>query len=509
MADLKEQLNALKALVKKKEKKEDAVKGQDKSSLADLKEKEIEAEKEKLREAFNKEPEIKGTSFFQRRQEAKTQEKGKFAFSEKKETQQPEKSGLFAGSALSDQQAGKKETLQPQKKDFLSQKKAAKELSQKPEEFAEEKLNSGLSGIYYFFEDGYYGLMDKINSKIPVYKVIDPIDKIFPSFILLSLIILALIFLGVYFIFFNAVPEQKASLFLTLTKEDSNEILSDYEIILLIDSNQTVLKTNSKGKATLTGLDLNSEIKIQVKDVLNYEDFEETVKITKESTSFTIELKKKVPVDSGWQTKTIRFKDQQTSALVIEFIRVSLSCSKDNSALEVSGESSLINLRVTGGTLEIKVKPDQCGDILVSVQPTSYDPIDNQVLSGNTVYLTKEGNESETGTIHVKLFDESGLLISDLMKFSLFESTDELNPVQGFDNVSVSSGLKSLNEMPPGTYFIKTFDPAEPPKYSCHNPSEEKELLAEEEITFEVTCYLIGEGDLISVQVKDKNSGTE
>ncbi|MFH1695459.1 MAG: hypothetical protein ABH850_03435, partial [Candidatus Micrarchaeota archaeon] len=47
------------------------------------------------------------------------------------------------------------------------------------------------------------------------------------------------------------------------------------------------------------------------------------------------------------------------------------------------------------------------------------------------------------------------------------------------------------------------------PKYSCHNPSEEKELLAEEEITFEVTCYLIGEGDLISVQVKDKNSGTE
>ncbi|MBU2100177.1 hypothetical protein KKB11_03015, partial [Candidatus Micrarchaeota archaeon] len=159
MADLKEQLNALKALVKKKEKKEDAVKGQDKSSLADLKEKEIEAEKEKLREAFNKEPEIKGTSFFQRRQEAKTQEKGKFAFSEKKETQQPEKSGLFAGSSLSGSKPEK--TLQPEKKDFLPQGKAAKELSQKPEEVSDEKSNSGLSGIYYSLEDGYYGLMDK------------------------------------------------------------------------------------------------------------------------------------------------------------------------------------------------------------------------------------------------------------------------------------------------------------------------------------------------------------
>ncbi|VVC00804.1 Carboxypeptidase regulatory-like domain protein [uncultured archaeon] len=46
-----------------------------------------------------------------------------------------------------------------------------------------------LKEIYYSFEDKYYGLMDKANDTVPVYSVIDPIDKVFPSFVLFTLII--------------------------------------------------------------------------------------------------------------------------------------------------------------------------------------------------------------------------------------------------------------------------------------------------------------------------------
>src|SRR3989338_11567056 len=56
-----------------------------------------------------------------------------------------------------------------------------------PEGFV-ESIKSG----YYFLEDKYYALLDKINEKIPVYSVVDPIDSVFPSFILVIIILLLL-----------------------------------------------------------------------------------------------------------------------------------------------------------------------------------------------------------------------------------------------------------------------------------------------------------------------------
>jgi len=65
-------------------------------------------------------------------------------------------------------------------------------------------LGSSLKGIYYFFEDKWYDALDKIDEKVPVYKVIDPIDKVVPSFVLFLLLVLfIMVFLG-YLIQFNS-----------------------------------------------------------------------------------------------------------------------------------------------------------------------------------------------------------------------------------------------------------------------------------------------------------------
>ena len=48
----------------------------------------------------------------------------------------------------------------------------------------------GLKDFYYLFEDKWYEILDKINEKVPIYKIIDPIDKLFPSFILFVVLIL-------------------------------------------------------------------------------------------------------------------------------------------------------------------------------------------------------------------------------------------------------------------------------------------------------------------------------
>lgn len=52
-----------------------------------------------------------------------------------------------------------------------------------------------LKGFYYFFEDHYYGVLDRIDEYVPVYKAIDPIDEHFPSFILFLLL------LSMFFVF--------------------------------------------------------------------------------------------------------------------------------------------------------------------------------------------------------------------------------------------------------------------------------------------------------------------
>ena len=46
-------------------------------------------------------------------------------------------------------------------------------------------IMDSIKSFYFSLEDKYYSLMDKLNEKIPVYKVIDPIDKVVPSFLVL------------------------------------------------------------------------------------------------------------------------------------------------------------------------------------------------------------------------------------------------------------------------------------------------------------------------------------
>src|SRR3989338_2552802 len=62
-----------------------------------------------------------------------------------------------------------------------------------------DEIVQKVKDIYYKWEDKYYDFLDQLEGqKIPVYKVVDPIDKVFPSFLLL----LILIFLFGFALFF-------------------------------------------------------------------------------------------------------------------------------------------------------------------------------------------------------------------------------------------------------------------------------------------------------------------
>lgn len=53
-----------------------------------------------------------------------------------------------------------------------------------------------IKGLYYFFEDRYYEVLDRLNRFVPVYNIVDPIDNVFPSFMaFISFLFLALFLL--------------------------------------------------------------------------------------------------------------------------------------------------------------------------------------------------------------------------------------------------------------------------------------------------------------------------
>ncbi|MFA5763601.1 MAG: hypothetical protein WC915_02215 [archaeon] len=59
-------------------------------------------------------------------------------------------------------------------------------------------------GIYSSLEDKWYAALDRVNSVVPVYKIVDPVDKVIPSFILFLIIIIGLILFLISFNLFSS-----------------------------------------------------------------------------------------------------------------------------------------------------------------------------------------------------------------------------------------------------------------------------------------------------------------
>lgn len=97
---------------------------------------------------------------------------------------------------------------------------------------------------YYFFEDKWYALLDKVDEKIPIYNIVDKVDNVVPSFILFLLVILFLIILTGYFIQFSS------SIKVTFITVDSNtqDTIAGVNLRAVILNDLYTGTTNSSGE---------------------------------------------------------------------------------------------------------------------------------------------------------------------------------------------------------------------------------------------------------------------
>jgi hypothetical protein len=78
-----------------------------------------------------------------------------------------------------------------------------------------------IKGFYFYFEDKWYSFLDRIDKQVAIYKVVDPVDQVIPSYILFLLVILFFLILTGYLLSFNNTYDIRI---VTLDSETNNAV---------------------------------------------------------------------------------------------------------------------------------------------------------------------------------------------------------------------------------------------------------------------------------------------
>ncbi len=315
-------------------------------------------------------------------------------------------------------------------------------------------LLDSIKGIYQSGEDLYYDVLDGINDTVPVYSIIDPIDKAFPSFALL-LIAFILLVSGGLFALFGGVELFPPADTLTITVLDSKNAGIEGAKVTFSKGSEEIatLTTNAKGFATQAGFKKGDNVDVTVeKDAyltvsrriaINELPKTEVTQLQKESEAFT--------------EKTITLVDDLGSpareALTLEF-RCSNTFAPSIGTKELSARDA--------GVAKVNV-PGNCERLTVSVTDSvKYRDISGINVTGEdeVIRLQEAEPEGQTGTITVNVTDTAGTGLDNiqvnLYKYAELARDPHVGPI---DSTFTSGGQAKFTKAA-GDYVIKTYDSA-------------------------------------------------
>ncbi|MFH1240169.1 MAG: hypothetical protein V1672_03035, partial [Candidatus Diapherotrites archaeon] len=350
-----------------------------------------------------------------------------------------------------------------------------------------------LNEIYSLMEDKWYGFLDKIDAHVPIYKVIDPIDKIVPSFILvLFIMLLILVAVVLYIISLFSVGAPVA--YVLEVVNENNETLPNVIIELESDETSVSVFTGDNGKTNeITTFVSGTSVTIRVEES-GYDSYNKT--ITWDDTYFTngvyqIGLTKPVVPQTTWR---FYIQDKITKSNINESMLVSFAC--------VNGYvTPPISKTVTNGSVEV-TEPDGCGGLIVSVTPFSnnYESVSSFRLSSNgvAIYLSPKDVAETNATVNVYLkFD--GEFIEEPVPVTLRRNSCDYGLSVG--TKTAENGQASF-EVPSGTYCAVSSGTA-----NYASASSETITVGEDEtkaITLNLTDMIAG---YIKVQVVKESDG--
>ncbi|MEM0359907.1 MAG: PKD domain-containing protein [Candidatus Diapherotrites archaeon] len=311
---------------------------------------------------------------------------------------------------------------------------------------------------YYFLEDKYYALLDKINRVIPVYRIVDPIDKHFPSFVLfLLLLLLLLLFLLSFALpgFFSWIfPSGGGGTFnakiKVLDDETKKPIKDANATIVFIDSNKSVSKTtDSDGFAVFEIPSKEAKVSLHIR-ATGYEDlFRSTVTLSSETvSSFTL---KHGAILFKPKVKMTVFDGVSKELILDRTVSIDFSCS-GSSTVSLPRLSGMQNALVP---FEIEV-PEGCGVLSGTAKVDGYKSLTQILTSGYEsaevrFVLTPVTDEvTKKGSLSVQVLDNLGSPASNI----LVKLTNETTNAYVTSDYTKDSGSVVFNDLVPGKYSV-------------------------------------------------------
>lgn len=264
-----------------------------------------------------------------------------------------------------------------------------------------EGTGSGIRNLYYSIEDKYYDLLEWLSEKgVPVFKITDPIDKHFPSFVLFILLFLLFVVLLI-FVFWGPLSglfaPQSTLGTLKVTDSQGNE-LQGIKVKIHLEGKPTAFEITT-GSGGLAKFDLTKpSIKalVSIKELDGFEEFEETITFVSAQVK-KIQLVTATTAEFG--TYELRFKDSESHLLITnQILTVSYDCSQSSSATPSTQTTQ-------SGRVSVK-KSVSCGTLTATVTAThGYNPATAPVLNTSQEIFLEPLPQAENGEVEIKVID--------------------------------------------------------------------------------------------------------
>jgi len=334
----------------------------------------------------------------------------------------------------------KKEDSKKQKEDLKKTKETNLKNINKVPFFT--KVKTFFKRIYFFFEDNYYKMVDGVSKVIPLNKLTDKIDKVFPSFILFLLILALLI----YLILSGSLSFSKTWTVAVEVYDPSSVPLKDVSVTLMLkDENFSTLKTDIFGEVIFSDFKSRKQNINLIASKDNYDTVEHSFKLSKSN----LRQKLYLPTDvnskidpSEEEVREISFVENNTVLITDSVLTTNFSCT--NADVEPNPTRKVISSgKVTVTTYS------GCGALRVSVTSDDFSSITNQVInSSNKVNLTRINLDRGNLGFSVKNISGSSIPGTEVKVYSSSNTT--------FPHDTTTTDLYGLGEfsLEPKSYFL-------------------------------------------------------
>lgn len=336
---------------------------------------------------------------------------------------------------------------------------------------------------YHQFEDGWYNLLDAVDQKVPVYAVVDPIERVVPTFAIL-LGIIAVLLLGGVFVFLAGGNATSATL---LVLDEDGKPVEGAILQATWENGTQDAVTNAVGKATFNGLPKETPIQMRAEhELFSTKTSTYTLEENNLTLTLTLSLSKAAP-----SMLTFYFVDKTGMSLEGKALSIQLSCSSGEPLEEE-------NQQTTSGILST-MPPRECGTLMGTISGEGFETRAGVPLRSDTPIIALDSRILEKSQLKVRVMSaEENEAIGDA-QVELF-SSEGVSIERRYTN---GLGITLFENVPQGEYYVSTSTPTG--EYAAETTSTiSLNTTGGEEIT--VTLSRATQGTL-SVRVTDQITG--